>query len=235
MITGGFTWNPAPAPPPAAAQVFGAELDRAVRYAELLAGEGQFRGLLGPREAPRLWDRHLLNCAVVAPAAPAQAVVCDLGAGAGLPGIAWALARTDLSLVLLEPSQRRVQFLREVVAELALGHVSVVRGRADGQAGLVGLETGRLDSGGHSTLAFDVITARAVAPLARLAGWALPLCRPGGELIALKGTAAGTELSAAEPTLRRLTARSWRLEQWGQGVVDPPTTVVRVRAGGPGR
>lgn len=215
--------------------MFGAELGRAVRYADLLAGQGVLRGLLGPREVPRLWDRHLLNCAVVAPAAPAQALVCDLGSGAGLPGVTWALARTDLSLVLLEPSQRRVEFLREVVTELAIRHVSVVRGRADGQAGAVGLAAGPFDRAGHDTAAFDVVTARAVAPLARLARWALPLCRPDGELIALKGTAASAELSAAEPTLRRLAARSWRLEQWGHGVVDPPTTVVRVRAGKPSR
>ena len=212
--------------------MFGQELDRVVRYAEMLAGDGVVRGLLGPREVRQLWDRHLLNCAVVAPAPPARAEVCDLGSGAGLPGVIWALVRPDISVTLLEPSKRRVQFLREVVAELALGHVGVVRARADGKAGAMRADTMGSDSVALDTPAFDVVTARAVARLDRLVSWALPLCRPGGELLALKGAAAGAELAAAEPTLRRLAAQSWQVEQWGAGLVDSPTTVVRIRAAG---
>ena len=206
-----------PSPPPVAAHVFGPTLEQARRYAALLAGDGVARGLIGPREVPRLWDRHLLNCAVVAPAVPHRATVCDLGSGAGLPGIVWALLRPDLQVTLMEPSARRAQFLLEAVSQLRLGHVGVVRARADGQAG---------------DMAFDVVTARAVAPLGRLARWALPLCRPGGELLALKGGAAEAELCAAEPALHRLGARSWRVEAWGADLVSPPTTVIRVQAPG---
>ena len=204
-------------PPPVAAHVFGPTLQQARRYAALLAEDGVARGLIGPREIPRLWDRHLLNCAVVAPAVPHGATVCDLGSGAGLPGIVWALLRPDLQMTLLESSARRTQFLLEAVSDLLLGHVGVVRARADGQAG---------------DMAFDVVTARAVAPLDRLAQWALPLCRPGGELLALKGAAADAELCAAEPALRRLGAQSWRVEAWGADLVSPSTTVIRVQAPG---
>ena len=207
----------APSPPPVAAHVFGPTLQQARRYAALLAEDGVARGLIGPREIPRLWDRHLLNCAVVAPAVPHGATVCDLGSGAGLPGIVWALLRPDLQMTLLESSARRTQFLLEAVSDLLLGHVGVVRARADGQAG---------------DMAFDVVTARAVAPLDRLAQWALPLCRPGGELLALKGAAADAELCAAEPALRRLGAQSWRVEAWGADLVSPSTTVIRVQAPG---
>jgi 16S rRNA (guanine527-N7)-methyltransferase len=174
------------------------------------------RGLIGPREADRLWDRHLLNCAVVAPAVPAGASLVDVGSGAGLPGIALALARPDLSVVLVESLQRRVGFLQEVVDRLGLDRVQVVRGRAEELAGRV--------SG-------SVVTARAVAPLDRLAGWCLPLARPHGTLLALKGAQAERELAAAVPTLRRLGATDWGIASYGAGLVDPPVRVVRVVAG----
>jgi 16S rRNA (guanine527-N7)-methyltransferase len=207
----------APKPPPAADRVFGDTLADARRYAELLAGEAVARGLLGPREVPRLWERHLLNCAVAAPAVTAGASVCDLGSGAGLPGIVWALLRPDLHMTLLEPMQRRVDFLSEAVGALGLRHVGVVRARADGQARPVSV---------------DVVAARAVAPLRRLAAWALPLVHPGGELLALKGATATAELAAAEPALRRLGAVHWTVERWGASLVDPPTILIRVTAGG---
>ena len=157
--------------------MFGAAYERAVAFAELLAGAGTERGVIGPREVPRLWARHLLNSAVIGELVPAGARVIDVGSGAGLPGVPLALARPDVEVVLLEPLARRVAFLEEAVAGLA--NVSVVRGRAEE---------------GHTRRALglaDVVTARAVAPLDRLAGWCLPLVKPGGTLLALKGASGG--------------------------------------------
>jgi 16S rRNA (guanine527-N7)-methyltransferase len=165
---------------------------------------------------PRLWERHLLNCAVVAELLPSGVTVTDVGSGAGLPGIALALARPDLSIELLEPLQRRVVFLHEVVATLGLDNVRVARGRAEDKRDPAGV---------------DVVTARAVAPLSRLAGWSLPLLRPGGSLIALKGSQASAELAAAADELRRLGAVTWEVVTCGVDLVDPPTTVVRVVRG----
>jgi 16S rRNA (guanine527-N7)-methyltransferase len=206
----------APLAPPAAATVFGSQLATATAYAELLAGDGVIRGLLGPREVPRLWDRHLLNCAVAAELLATGETVTDVGSGAGLPGIPLALARPDLDIELLEPLERRVVFLREVVSTLGLRNVRVVRGRAEDVRSADGV---------------GVVTARAVAPMARLAGWCLPLLRPGGSLIALKGSRASAELDEAADDLRRLGAVAWEVVTCGRGLVDPPTTVVRVALG----
>ena len=196
-------------PPEAARAVFGPAYDRAVAYADLLATAGIERGLIGPREVPRLWERHLLNSAVLGELVPPGARVLDVGSGAGLPGIPLALARPDLHVVLLEPLARRVTFLQEATADL--GTVEVVRGRAEE---------------GHVRRALgvsDVVTARAVAPLERLAGWCLPLVRPGGRLLALKGDAAAEELAAS--------GLEGEVVQCGEGVVDPPATVVVLSRG----
>lgn len=203
-------------PPAVAAAVFGAALDRAVAYAEILATDGTVRGLIGPREVPRLWDRHLLNSAVVAELVPAGARVVDAGSGAGLPGIPLALARPDLTVTLLEPLARRHAFLTECVERLGLPRVTVVRGRA---------EEGptRRSLGGA-----DVVTARAVAPLDRLAGWCLPLLRDGGRLLALKGDTAVAELTTARAALTRAGAATADVVRCGAGTVDPPATVVVV-------
>jgi 16S rRNA (guanine527-N7)-methyltransferase len=198
-----------------AAQVFGAALPVAVRFADLLVGPGVERGLIGPRETARIWERHLLNCAVVAEGIPDGAAVCDVGSGAGLPGLPLALVRPDLSVLLIEPLERRAEFLQEAVELLGLRRVRVVRKRAE--------EMG--------PLAADVVTARAVAPLAKLAGWCLPLVRPGGTLLALKGARAAEELAAAESVLRRTGATAWRIQQMGLDVLEHPTTVVVVTAG----
>lgn len=171
------------------------------------------RGLLGPREVPRIWDRHVLNCAVLTQLLPGGTRVCDIGSGAGLPGLVLAIARPDLSVVLLEPLLRRYDFLVETVEALSLTNVTVRRARAEDL---------------HGELAVPVVTARAVASLDRLAAWALPLLAPGGQLLALKGASAESELRGAAPTLRRLGAVNWSLETVGSGVVTPPTTVVRV-------
>ncbi|MGH3366511.1 MAG: 16S rRNA (guanine(527)-N(7))-methyltransferase RsmG [Nocardioidaceae bacterium] len=186
-----------PAPPPGAQQLFGPRWPKLLRYAELLTTEGTVRGLIGPGETTRLWDRHILNCAQIAPAFGQDISVCDIGSGAGLPGVVLALARPDLEVTLLEPRKRRSAFLEEVVEDLALPDVQVVRARAE-------------ELGGAG---FDAAVARAVAPLDRLARWALPLCRPGGTLVAMKGTAAKAELASARETLDRLGVRSARVRE----------------------
>jgi 16S rRNA (guanine527-N7)-methyltransferase len=186
------------------------------RYVDLLRGVGVERGLVGPREGARIWSRHIANCAVVAPALPAGARVADIGSGAGLPGLVWALARPDIDMTLVEPLLRRATFLEEAVAELRLARVQVVRARAEELRGRD---------------AFDVVTARAVAPLDRLARWALPLCAPGGVVLALKGASAAEELAAAARTLDRLGAGARSVETFGLGQVEPVTVVVRIESG----
>jgi 16S rRNA (guanine527-N7)-methyltransferase len=202
----------APAPPAAAVEFFGAGVDRMAAYAGLLAGAGVERGLIGPREVPRLWERHLLNCAVIAELIPVGSAVEDVGSGAGLPGIVLALCRPDLRITLVEPLLRRSVFLDEACAELGLPNVTVVRQRAEDRKGA----------------GADVVTARAVAPMDRLAGWCLPLLRPGGVLLALKGASATDELVQHADAIRRVGGRDCEVVIVGTGVVDPPTTVVQV-------
>jgi 16S rRNA (guanine527-N7)-methyltransferase len=196
--------------------VFGDRLPLAEAYAELLATAGVGRGLIGPREASRLWSRHLLNSAVVAEACPAAGLVVDVGSGAGLPGLPVAIARPQLAVRLVEPLHRRVTFLVEAVATLGLDNVEVVRARAEEL---------------HGQWTAPVVTARAVAPLDRLASWCLPLVSPGGSLLAIKGERAEGELAGAEPVLRRMRAVRWSVERVGVGVVDPPVRIVRIVAG----
>lgn len=210
----------APPPPAEAVGVFGPALERARQYAGLLATEGVTRGLIGPRETERLWDRHLLNCAVVDELLPERGELADIGSGAGLPGLVIAMMRPSLRVVLVESMLRRCVFLEECVAQLGLDNVRVVRGRAEDLAG---------------TIWADVATARAVAPMERLAGWAAGLLRPGGELLAIKGQSAAEELAAAQPILRRLHVRSAEVVHVGRGRVVSATTVVRVVIAGHGR
>ena len=209
-----------PAPPPEAAGIFGPALPLAERYAALLAGPGVERGLLGPREAERLWDRHLLNCAVLAALVPHPATLVDIGSGAGLPGLVLALLLPDVTITLVEPMARRISFLEECVEALALANVSLCRARAEEV---------------HGQFAADVVTARAVAPLDRLAGLALPLARPGGIVLAVKGERASAEADAAAPLLRRLGVTDVSVLRAGAGQVDPPATVVRLVAPPPAK
>ncbi|GAA2080366.1 16S rRNA (guanine(527)-N(7))-methyltransferase RsmG [Aeromicrobium halocynthiae] len=196
-------------PPDSAAATFGARLPLMERYADLLAGPGVDHGLIGPREVPRLWDRHLTNCGVVLPRVPANASVADVGSGAGLPGLVWAIGRPDLQVTLIEPLLRRTRFLDDVVAALGLSNVQVVRARAE-----------------EVEQTFDVVTARAVAPLEKLARWCLPLVRPGGALLALKGRTAEEEVASARRVLGRLGATDVRVATYGD--LEIPTTVVEV-------
>lgn len=195
-----------------------------VRYSEILAGPGLERGLMGPRELPRMWERHILNCAVVADPSlgliPSGSLVADVGSGAGLPGVVWALVRPDISMVLIEPLLRRATFLTETVVDLGLSdRVTVLRGRAEkvmatpGWAGV------------------DVVTARAVAPMDRLLGWTMPLLKAQGSLVALKGSNAVSELEQAEGVLKEFGVDSAEVIYCGAGVVDPETTVVVARRG----
>nr|WP_204035372.1 16S rRNA (guanine(527)-N(7))-methyltransferase RsmG [Micromonospora qiuiae] len=209
----------------AARRLIGDRLDLAAAYAELLVTDGVLRGLIGPREAPRIWDRHLLNCAAVAELIPAGATVLDVGSGAGLPGLVLAIARPDLTVTLIEPLARRTAFLQEVVDALALHEsVRVLRGRAEELAAQADPVQG------------DVVTARAVAPLDRLAAWCLPLAVPGGRLLALKGASAAEEIADHAAAVHRLGGGEPVLHRCGEGVVEPPTTVaeiVRERVLGP--
>jgi len=193
-------------------------------YVEILAGPGLERGLMGPREVPKLWDRHILNCAVVADPAldlvPSGALVADVGSGAGLPGLVWALLRPDLTMVLVEPLLRRATFLTESVVALGLtDRVSVVRGRAEKV--MVSPEWSGV----------DVVTARAVAPLDRLLGWTIPLLKPQGRLVAMKGSGAATELESAKQAIADFGVISIEVITCGAGVVEPETTVVLARRG----
>ena len=207
--------------PEEATDVFGDALAQARLYGELLATDGVTRGLIGPRETERLWDRHLLNCAVVAELLPEHGVVVDIGSGAGLPGIVLAMLRPSLDVALLEPLLRRSVFLEECVTALGLSNATVVRARAEDKAA--------------AHIKADIATARAVAPLDRLVGWAAPLLRPGGELLAIKGQSAEEEIEAARGVLSRLGVRSAEVLQAGHGRVISATTVVRVVMGGHGR
>jgi 16S rRNA (guanine527-N7)-methyltransferase len=199
----------------AAADMFGDALPKAERYAELLTGIGVERGVLGPAEADRIWDRHLLNCGAVARLVPAKCSLIDLGSGAGLPGIVLAMLLPGAAVTLLEPMARRVEFLQQTVADLQLANVEVVRGRAEDLDG---------------QLAGDVITARAVAPLDKLAGLCLGLARPGGRVLAMKGSNADAELTKARPVLARLGVTDARVVQAASADGRATATVVTFTA-----
>ncbi len=203
----------APPPPAAAEQVFGDRLGLAQRYADLLAGPGVERGLIGPREVDRLWERHILNSAAVAELIGPDARIVDIGSGAGLPGIPVAIARPDLQVTLVEPMLRRTEFLDEAVATLAIP-VEVLRGRAE-EPGVRAKVAGA-----------DVVTSRAVASLDKLARWSMPLLRPGGQMLAMKGERAEDEVAEAGRQLASLGARDVRVVRCGVSYSSPPATVV---------
>ena len=185
------------------------------RYVDLLAHAGVERGLIGPREAPRLWDRHIFNCAAAAPAFADGSRVADVGSGAGLPGVVLALARPDLDVTLIEPLLRRATFLSEVVDTLDLANVAVLRSRAEDVE--------------PASAGFDAVTSRAVAALPKLVRWCLPLARSGGLVLALKGTTAEAELAGAWPDLRSLGVTSGQVVEYPVVGTDP-TRVVRIES-----
>jgi 16S rRNA (guanine527-N7)-methyltransferase len=203
--------------PAAAAAVFGDVLPTAIRYAELLAGPGVERGLIGPAEASRIWDRHLFNSAAIAGLAPAGGWIVDVGSGAGLPGLVLALLLPSARLTLVEPMARRVAFLDECVGELGLTNVEVRRGRAEELSG---------------DLAADMVTARAVAPLAKLAALCAGLARPGGLVVAMKGSSAAAELASATAELADLGVTDARVAQVGSGTGPGAATVVMFTVAG---
>ena len=194
-------------------QIFGERQDLATAYHESLATDATTRGFIGPRETPRLWDRHIYNCAVIGEAIPEGARVIDIGSGAGLPGIPLAIAREDLHVTLLEPLLKRSTYLAEVVDKLGLENVTVVRERAENL--------------GKDAAAFNVVTSRAVAPLAKLARWSLPLCRPGGMMLAMKGASASEEIERDKAAIKRAKGRVPEIITVG-AELDEPTTLIRV-------
>lgn len=197
----------------AAQKVFGDHLPVAQRYVQHLATSGIERGLIGPREVPRLWERHVLNCAVVQELIEQGATVADVGSGAGLPGLCLAIARPDLSLTLIEPLERRVIWLTEVVEDLGLENVDIMRSRAEQAVGYVEA---------------DYVTARAVSALGGLLDITLPILRGTGQLLALKGRTATEEITKAKKKLNKYGARKTEILLAGENLLEEPTTVVRV-------
>jgi 16S rRNA (guanine527-N7)-methyltransferase len=205
-----FMAEPVPA---MAAEVFGPNLERAIAYAEALVEDSDQLGLLGPRELPKLWSRHILNSAVVAELLSSGESVADVGSGAGLPGIPMAIARPDVHFVLIEPMERRANWLQKQVVELGLDNVDVLRARAE--------EVGRSD--------FDAVTARAVSALPKLLRMTVDLIRPGGRLIALKGERAQAEIDEAKPLSKKLRLKSFEIVYTGNAILSEPTRVVVVK------
>jgi 16S rRNA (guanine527-N7)-methyltransferase len=191
-------------------EVYPNAAENLARFANWLTGAGIERGFLGPREVDRIWDRHIANCAVVEELIPEGSKVFDIGSGAGLPGLVLAIVRPDITIGLIEPLMRRSEFLNEVVADLGISNqVTVIRGRAEELKGQTA----------------PVVTARAVAPLGKLLTWSLPLTTKGGQILAMKGSSAATEITDAKDILN---GRKAEIVLCGEGIVDPQTTVVRV-------
>lgn len=210
---------PPPPTPAVASDLFGARLPLAEQFTAILADTGVSHGLLGPREVPILWERHVLNCAVVHAAFPEGAELVDVGSGAGLPGLALAIARPDLQVHLVEPLLRRTTWLSTSIAALELTNVVVHRARAEEL---------------HGELRAPYATARAVARIDKLARWTFPLLADGGTLVALKGSSAREELADEEAVLRRLGMAQARLGEYGAGVVEPPTLTIEATVGARG-
>ena len=199
--------------PAVAARLFGDRIEHARRFTADLAAQGEERGLIGPLELPRLWSRHVLNCAIVAPLLhPGR--VGDIGSGAGLPGLVLAIARPDVSFVLIEPMERRVAWLAEQVASLGLDNVEIIRARAE--------DVGR-------DIALDQVTARAVSAFRKLIPLTTPLLKDGGELVLMKGAGAAAEVEAAAKEIRRFNLHDVEVQTLGDGILDDITRVIRAR------
>lgn len=193
-------------------RVFGQRVPLAEAYHDSLATTAAERGFIGPKEVGRLWERHILNCAVIEEAFDAGWKVADIGSGAGLPGIPLAVARPDLSVTLIEPLLKRSTYLQEVVDQLGLDNVTVVRGRAEDQP----------------QAHFDAVTSRAVAPLGKLAGWSLPLLQGGGKMLAMKGESVGEELERDARVIEKAGGVDPQIIQMGVGLLEQPTTLISI-------
>ncbi|MCT1607223.1 16S rRNA (guanine(527)-N(7))-methyltransferase RsmG [Nesterenkonia massiliensis] len=198
----------------AAQTLFGDRLALAERYVEHLCTTGIEHGLLGPREVPRMWSRHVLNCAVLGTVLEAGVNVADVGSGAGLPGLAVAIARPDIEMTLIEPMERRVDWLSAVIADLGLDNVQVIRARAEEVT---------------DEVMADVVTARAVSALKKLIPLTVPLLDDDGQLLLLKGRSAGEEIEAASKVIKKQRLRTPEVLVLGADLLEEPTTVVRVR------
>lgn len=202
------------AEPASALAIFGAHNPegpaQARRYAELLVRDGDMLGLLGPREMPKLWTRHILNSAVVAELIEQGESVADVGSGAGLPGIPMAIAQPNAKFTLIEPMERRSDWLIQTIAELGLTNVEVIRARAE--------EVGQV---------FDVVTARAVSALPKLLRWCVPITREGGRILALKGSKAADEIADAKTLAKKLKVKDFEIVHAGAQFLTEPTLVVR--------
>ena len=201
------------AEPDTAEGIFGSQIGLARQYAQKLANDSDELGLLGPRELDKIWSRHILNSAVVAELVRPGELVADVGSGAGLPGIPMAIAAPETDFVLIEPMDRRASWLQEVVDELDLQNVEVVRARAEE------VESGQ----------FEVVTARAVAALDKLLRLCIPLLKPGGRVIALKGSKAPEEILEAKKLQKKLKIESFEIVVCGEKFLAEPTSVVETR------
>jgi 16S rRNA (guanine527-N7)-methyltransferase len=200
--------------PAEAAAVFGENIAQARKYFDLLVRDGDLLGLVGPRELPKLWSRHILNSAVVADLVEDGQLVGDVGSGAGFPGIPMAIMKPNARFVLIEPMERRSSWLADVVVpELGLQNVKVLRGRAE-EAPLRN---------------YDVVTARAVSALPKLLRMLAPLAVKGGQILALKGSKAQQEIDESLPLVKKLKLDSFEIVTVGENLLADPTTVVRVR------
>jgi 16S rRNA (guanine527-N7)-methyltransferase len=199
------------AEPESAKAIFGPQIDRARAFAQKLANDSDDLGLLGPRELDKLWSRHILNSAVVSETVQPGDHVADVGSGAGLPGIPMAIAMPEAHFVLIEPMERRSNWMLEVIEELGLTNAEVRRARAEEV----------------TDLKFDIVTARAVAALDKLLRLCVPLLKPGGSLVALKGSKASEEIEAAKKLEKKLGIASFEIQICGEKFLAEPTSVVK--------
>ncbi|MBT1682681.1 16S rRNA (guanine(527)-N(7))-methyltransferase RsmG [Curtobacterium flaccumfaciens] len=200
------------AEPAAAAALFGDRIEVARSFTNELARRGEELGLIGPLELPRLWTRHILNSALLAPLLEARGRVADVGSGAGLPGLVLAIARPDVEFVLIEPMERRTDWLRAESDRLGLQNVTVLRGRAEDVA---------------DDVVVDQVTARAVSALSKLIPLTVPLVRSGGQLILMKGARVDEEIEKARKVILRKRLSDVEVLELGEGVVDETTRVFR--------
>ncbi|MDO4911805.1 MAG: 16S rRNA (guanine(527)-N(7))-methyltransferase RsmG [Corynebacterium sp.] len=206
-----------PAPPPELEAIFGDRSDLAIAYCESLATDGHIRGFMGPREIPRLWERHILNCGVIGLGIKDVKTIADVGSGAGLPGIPLAIARPDLDITLIEPLLKRSTYLQEVKEALNLDNVTVIRGRAEEKQVRAALGKG-----------VDLVTSRAVAPLGKLAGWSLPLVHKQGKMFAMKGSSVQEEIDRDLDQIRAAGGGTPSVFTVGDELLEIPTTIVQI-------